>query len=168
MVIREPNVLARTHDHAARNVHGILARDEHAREPVERGVRVAPAHALVQRGDHVVARVAGAVVRRRDALAERREERVKELEYATTGVGLEKDALYRAMSIDPLLDSDEEMPGDEHTHLDYRTLCLHAYCDVFMIVDRSCRSSIVHFESPHGEADESRVRRTRIRSFKPS
>ena len=39
---------------SSRDEEGVLAGLEHAREVVERGVRVAGAHALDQRRDHVV------------------------------------------------------------------------------------------------------------------
>ena len=51
----------RDHD-AARDELGVLARVEHAREPVERGVGVAAAHRLDEGADYVVVHVAGLVV----------------------------------------------------------------------------------------------------------
>ena len=41
-------------DHAAGEIERVFAGGEHARQPIERGVGIAVAHALVQRGDEVV------------------------------------------------------------------------------------------------------------------
>ena len=49
-------------DDAAREIERVFAGGEHARQPVESGVRVAVAHALVQRRDQVVVLLAGLVV----------------------------------------------------------------------------------------------------------
>ena len=75
VIVREPDVLARTHGHAPGDVQRVLACAEHAREPVQRRVGLAAAHALVQCRDEVVVRVARAVVARRDGVAERGEQR---------------------------------------------------------------------------------------------
>ena len=55
------------HD-AARTVHWIFAGLQHAAQPVERGVRVGVAHALVQRRDDVVVLLALLVVEQHSAL----------------------------------------------------------------------------------------------------
>jgi hypothetical protein len=48
------DVLRREPHQSARDVERILAGFEHARHPVDRGVGIAVAHRLVQRGDEVV------------------------------------------------------------------------------------------------------------------
>ena len=58
----QANVLHRHAHDAPRHVHGVLARLQHAPQPVERGVHVRVAHALVQRGDDVVVLLALLVV----------------------------------------------------------------------------------------------------------
>ena len=65
--IGEADVFDRHAHHAARNVERIFAGFEHAAQPVERGVGIAVAHRLVQRGDQVVVLFAGFVVEQ-DAL----------------------------------------------------------------------------------------------------
>ena len=60
--VRVADVLGGADHDAARDELGVLARVEHAGEPVERRVRVAPAHRLDERGDDVVVHVAGLVV----------------------------------------------------------------------------------------------------------
>lgn len=74
MVIRKPDVLARTHHHPARDVERIFTRGEHPCKPVERGAALASAHALVQRGYHVVVAIAATVVRSGDRAPECSEE----------------------------------------------------------------------------------------------
>ena len=68
-----PDVLGREPDEPPRDVHRVLARLEHAREPVDRGVRVAVAHRLVQRRDEVEVLLAGLVVEQRATLEQRRD-----------------------------------------------------------------------------------------------
>ena len=60
--IRQPDVLARVHDHPPGDEPGVLARLEHPGQPEERRVGIGPADALDERRDHVVVRVALAVV----------------------------------------------------------------------------------------------------------
>ena len=62
------DVLGREPHQPPRDVERILARLEHPREPVHRGVGVAVAHRLVQRGDEVVVLFAGLVVEQHPAL----------------------------------------------------------------------------------------------------
>ena len=52
--IREAHVLRRETQHPAGYVERILSGLEHAREPVNRGVRIRIAHGLVQGGDEIV------------------------------------------------------------------------------------------------------------------
>lgn len=63
MVIRKPDIFTRTYHHAARDVQRILPSRQHSRQPIQRRAALAPAHALVQRRDHVIATVPGAVIR---------------------------------------------------------------------------------------------------------
>ena len=60
--IGEADVLRRHADDATRDVESVFPGLEHASQPVERSVRIAVAHALVQRGDEVVVLFAGLVV----------------------------------------------------------------------------------------------------------
>ena len=60
--IGEPDVLAREPHQPPRDVEPVLARREHAREPIKAGVGIRIAQALVQRRDQVEVLVAGAVV----------------------------------------------------------------------------------------------------------
>ena len=53
---------------APRDVERILAGLEHARQPVDGGIRIAVAHRLVQRGDDVVVLFAALVVEQRPSL----------------------------------------------------------------------------------------------------
>ena len=69
--IGHADILARTNDHPPRYICGVFACLEHAREPVQRRVGLAPAHALVHRGDEVVVRIALPVKRRRHGAAQR-------------------------------------------------------------------------------------------------
>ena len=87
MGVGHADVLARADDHAARDVERVLTRGEHAREPVERGAALAPPHALVERGDHVVVAVPAAVVRGRDGAPER----VEQLVLVRSGGGTENE-----------------------------------------------------------------------------
>ena len=66
--VGETHVLAGEDDDAAGDEHRILARVDHAHEPVERGVRVRAAHALDEGRDGVVVLIAGAVVEERAPL----------------------------------------------------------------------------------------------------
>ena len=68
--IGEPDVLARHAREAAEQIERFLARNEHPRQPIERRLRVRPAHRLVQRGDQIVVAVAITVVDRHAAVQE--------------------------------------------------------------------------------------------------
>ncbi|POR32924.1 Flap endonuclease, partial [Tolypocladium paradoxum] len=68
--VREADVFGGDDDHAARDEEGVLARLQHAREVVERGVRVVAPDRLVECRDGVVVLVTAAVVDER--LGERR------------------------------------------------------------------------------------------------
>ena len=60
--VREADVLAREADQPPRDVERVLARLEHAREPVDGGVGVAVAHRLVQGGNEIIVFLAVFVV----------------------------------------------------------------------------------------------------------
>ena len=60
--VRHADVLARADGHPPRDVYGVFAGLEHAREQVQRRVGLAPAHALVEPGDEIVVRIARPVV----------------------------------------------------------------------------------------------------------
>ncbi len=60
--VRETDVFGGESDESARDVERVLAALEHAREPVDGGVRVAAAHGFVECGDDVVVLLAGFVV----------------------------------------------------------------------------------------------------------
>ena len=62
------DVLGREDHHAARDEQRILARLEHAHQPVDRRVGIAAAHALDERGDDVVVLLAALVVEQRPLL----------------------------------------------------------------------------------------------------
>ena len=59
------DVLGREDHHAARDEQRVLAGLEHAHQPVDRGVGIAAAHALDERGDDVVVLLAALVVAER-------------------------------------------------------------------------------------------------------
>ena len=72
--VRHAHILAGKAGDAPRDIERVLARLEHAREPVDRSVRIRVAHGFVQGGDQVVVLLAGLVVQQRffgDALLER-------------------------------------------------------------------------------------------------
>ena len=72
--VRHADILAGKAGHAPRNVERVFTRFQHAREPVDRRVRVRVAHGFVQRRDQVVMLLAGLVVQQGlfgDALFER-------------------------------------------------------------------------------------------------
>ena len=66
--ISKAHVLTREDDDPARDEHRVLARVDHAHEPVERRVGVGATNALDERRDGVVVLVAGPVVEERAAL----------------------------------------------------------------------------------------------------
>jgi len=66
--VGETHVLAGEDDDAARDEHRVLARVDHAHEPVQRGIGIRPANALDERRDRVVVLVTGAVVEKGAAL----------------------------------------------------------------------------------------------------
>ena len=63
--VGEAHVLAGEAHDAPRNIQRILARLQHARQPVDCGVRIAVAHGFVQRGDQVVVLFAVLIVEQR-------------------------------------------------------------------------------------------------------
>ena len=74
MVIREPDVFARTYNHPAGDVEWVLAGREHTRQPVQRSTPLASSDALVERGDHAVVTLAAAVICSGDRTAQRGEQ----------------------------------------------------------------------------------------------
>ena len=71
--VGKADVLDRHPHQPPRDVEPVLAAVEHAREPVERRIRVGAAHRLVQRADQVVVPVARLVVERRPPLHQLRQ-----------------------------------------------------------------------------------------------
>ena len=69
--IGEADILDRHAHHAAREIERVLAGIEHAREIIERGVRIGAAHRFVQRRDQIVMAVLRLVVDRRAPLHDR-------------------------------------------------------------------------------------------------
>src|SRR3546814_14244342 len=65
--------LAREAGDAAQHIERLLAGDEHPRQPIERRLRVRPAHRLVQRRDEIVVAVAVPVIDRQAAVEEYRQ-----------------------------------------------------------------------------------------------
>ena len=66
--VGEANVFASHAHQTARDVQGSFSGLEHAREPVEGGVRIGITHRLVQRGDEVVVLLSSLVVQQEFAL----------------------------------------------------------------------------------------------------